>query len=533
VARAAQAAGITDTAFQARLAEVQNLLQRALTPELEERLKDLQNALARLDPEATRDALQRLAEAQQQLREELEQSRELFRRAAIEGDLASLAADAEDLHKHQAEWNQSDARRLDTAAAAREAALAARAESLARGIEKTAADLARASSDSADHAPLDGAHTAAQQAHSAMNRAASAAQGGVRQSSAAMSAGQQAESSLATIPEELREQRDSLAQAWRQETLDALDRALAETADLAARQQDIADALHNGNSGPAVRSQQASVQEGTQLVAKEIRTAAGRHALVSPQLERALGFAQHQMQATGEQLGEADPSGNGAEGAATLADQSVDALNATAFALARSRGDVSGAKSGTGFSEAMEELAKLAQQQGGMNGETEGLLPLQAAGGQAVQERLQAIAREQRALANQLDRMRAEGAGDQAGAMAKEARDIAAQLEAGRLDPLTIRRQSLLYHHLLDAGRTLTGPEPDEKKDRVSQAASIDSVHIPPELLRGATGAGPRVRYPTWDELRGLTPEQRRLVLEYFRRLNTPARAETGPGGTH
>jgi hypothetical protein len=36
----------------------------------------------------------------------------------------------------------------------------------------------------------------------------------------------------------------------------------------------------------------------------------------------------------------------------------------------------------------------------------------------------------------------------------------------------------------------------------------------------GATGAGPRVRYPTWDELTRLTPEQRRLVLEYFRRLN-------------
>jgi len=533
VSRAAQAAGINDTAFQARLAEVQDLLQRALTPELEERLKDLQNALARLDPEATRDALQKLAQAQQQLRAELEQSRELFRRAAIEGDLASLAADAEDLRRHQAEWNQSDARRADTAAATREAALAARADSLAHGIEKTAADLARASGDSARSAPLGPPHAAAQQAHSAMSRAASAAQGGARSSPAAMSAGQEAESALASIPDELRAQRDSVARAWRQETLDALDRALAETADLAAQQQDIADALHNGDAGAAVRSKQASVQEGTALVAQEIRTAAGRHAMVSPQLDRALGFAQRQMQATGEQLSEADPSGNGAESAATLADQSIDALNATAFALARSRGDVSGAKSGTGFSEAMEQLAKLAKQQGGMNGETEGLMPMMAAGGQAVQERLQAIAREQRALANQLDRMRAEGASDQAGALAKEARDIASQLEAGRLDPQTVRRQSLLYHHLLDAGRTLTGPEPDEKKDRVSQAASIDSVHIPPELLRGATGAGPRVRYPTWDELRGLTPEERRLVLEYFRRLNTPARLEAEEGGTH
>jgi hypothetical protein len=30
----------------------------------------------------------------------------------------------------------------------------------------------------------------------------------------------------------------------------------------------------------------------------------------------------------------------------------------------------------------------------------------------------------------------------------------------------------------------------------------------------------PRFRYPTWEELRALSPEQRRLVLEYFRRLN-------------
>src|SRR3989442_1714203 len=63
IARAAHAAGIDDTAFQARLREVQQLLERAISPELEQRLRDLQRALARLDPEAMRQALQRLAEA--------------------------------------------------------------------------------------------------------------------------------------------------------------------------------------------------------------------------------------------------------------------------------------------------------------------------------------------------------------------------------------------------------------------------------------------------------------------------------------
>src|SRR3989441_925490 len=106
IARAAKASGVDDSAFQRRLREVQELLQRALTPELEQRLRELQEALARLDPEATRQALQRLAEAQQQLRRELERSQELFKRAALEGELASLAKDAEDLQRRQTEWTK-------------------------------------------------------------------------------------------------------------------------------------------------------------------------------------------------------------------------------------------------------------------------------------------------------------------------------------------------------------------------------------------------------------------------------------------
>jgi len=100
---------------------------------------------------------------------------------------------------------------------------------------------------------------------------------------------------------------------------------------------------------------------------------------------------------------------------------------------------------------------------------------------------------------------------------------LARQLEAGRLDQQTIERQQRLYHRLLDAGRTLSNDEPDQTKDRISRSATGDSVHLPDVLKAGATGAGPRLRYPTWEVLQMLTPEQRRLVLEYFRKLNAPA----------
>src|SRR5207247_646407 len=214
---------------------------------------------------------------------------------------------------------------------------------------------------------------------------------------------------------------------------------------------------------------------------------------VTPQLERALAFAQRQMRAARERLEEANPN---VEAAAALAEESVDALNATAYALAKSRNDVQGGQSGSGFAEMMEQLAHLAQQQGGLNGEVQGLLSFAAATGGEVMDQLRALAAQQRALAEDLERLHGEGASQAAGTLAQEARDLARQLEAGRLDAQTIQRQERLYRRLLDAGRTLTGPEPDEQRERASRPASSDSVHVPALLAPGATGAGARVRYP-------------------------------------
>jgi hypothetical protein len=513
ITRAAQAAGIGDTAFQARLREVQELLRRAVTPELEQRLRELEAALAKLDPEATRQALARLAEAQQQLRAELERSQELFRRAAVEGALASLAADADALRLRQAQWNRDDAPRPDSAAAARQRLLAERVDALARGLDQVAHDLG--ASRAAD-TPLAVPQDAARAAGSAMQRAAAAA--AQQQAPQAAAAGTEAERRLADVPAALRGRRDSLAREWRRETLAALDRALFETAALAERQQHVAEALRSGDVSSTTRSQQGSVEEGTDAVARQIRDAAGKHALVSPQLEAALGYAKREMAGARAQLEEADPN---ASEAAARADEAVDALNTTALALARSRAQVSGARSGSGFAEAVEQLARLARDQQGLNGQAQGLLPLMGAG-DAVREQLRALAARQRALAEQLERIQALGASSAAGQLAQEAKELARQIEAGRLDRQTIERQQRLYHRLLEAGRTLSNDEPDETRERVSRAATGDNVHLPDVLKPGATGAGPRVRYPSWAELEGLTPEQRRLVLEYFRRLNAP-----------
>jgi hypothetical protein len=166
----------------------------------------------------------------------------------------------------------------------------------------------------------------------------------------------------------------------------------------------------------------------------------------------------------------------------------------------------------------MERMAQLAQQQGGLGQQGAGLLPM--AGSGAIREQLRQLGAKQRGLAQELERMRGEGNMPGAGELADEAKELALRLEAGRLDRQVVERQERLFRRMLDAGRTLQGREEDEQKERQSTTASEDSVHLPPALRARLEQDGDRLRVPTWEELQQLSPEERRLVVDYFRRLS-------------
>jgi hypothetical protein len=177
---------------------------------------------------------------------------------------------------------------------------------------------------------------------------------------------------------------------------------------------------------------------------------------------------------------------------------------------------VSGSGSGSGFAEAMERMTKLANQQGQLSQDANGLLPM--AGASGIQQQLQALAARQRALAQELERLRAQGQAD-AKPLGDEARDLARALERGRLDRETVARQERLFRHMLDAGRTLSGREEDERKERKSETAKPGEIHLPPALSARLLGKDGEIRLPTWEQLQRLSPEERRLVTDYFRRL--------------
>jgi hypothetical protein len=511
--KAAEAAGMRDSAWQRQLAEIRDQLQRALTPELKEQLEKLQQALKDLNAEATKESLEELAEHQKQLREALEQAKELFRRAAVEGDLANLAQETRDLAQQQRQWSEQVGAADSARAAGAERQLAARTDSLASALKQVGPDLPSERQDKVDQAAEQAAQAAQQ-----MKEAARSAQQGQR--SQAGRQGKRAADQLEPLGENLDEERKGLQQEWRNEVTSGLDRALAETSRLAERQLGIAKGFQRGAPPGLSRGEQAAVQEGVGRLQSQLRGLAGKNALVPAQIAEAFAAAQLQMERSREAVSSANPN---QREAAERAGAAVDALNAAAYQLLRARSSVSGAASGSGLTEAMERMNQLAQQQGQIGQKTQGLMPMM--GGAGTPEQLRQLGAQQRALAEQLEKMRGQGEMPGAGEMADEAKDLARRMEARQLDRETVQRQERLFRRMLDAGRTLQGQQEDERKERQSTTARDDSVHLPP-ALRGLLGESDQPRMPSWDELQGLSPEERRLVVDYFRRLSEQSRGE-------
>ena len=347
-----------------------------------------------------------------------------------------------------------------------------------------------------------------------MQQAAGSAQQGERQQ--ARRQGEQASESLEPLGDQLAEERRQMQQEWREEVVQAIDQALAETSRLAERQLGVEETLRNGSQpNSAVGRSRAPSRRACSGCWSRSGRRPERTRSCRPRSAPRSEARLEQMQRTREAIGSAAPN---PREAAEQAGGAVDALNAAAHQLLRARGDVSGSESGSGLAEAMERMAQLAQQQGGLGQQGAGLLPM--AGSGAIREQLRQLGAKQRALAQELERMRGEGNMPGAGEMADEAKELARRLEAGRLDRQIVERQERLFRRMLDAGRTLQGREEDEQKERQSTTATEDSVRLPPALRARLEQDGDRLRVPTWEELQQLSPEERRLVVDYFRRLS-------------
>jgi hypothetical protein len=168
----------------------------------------------------------------------------------------------------------------------------------------------------------------------------------------------------------------------------------------------------------------------------------------------------------------------------------------------------------------IQQMQEMAQKQGQLNAQAQGMMQMPGGPGAGPGQSLsRQLARQQRNIAEQLEEAGDGAGGDRAAQLAKEARQLAEALDNGRLDAGTLARQQQLFRRLLDAGRSLEKDERDDSGKREATSAKGDETFAPTGTVDAK--AAIKFRPPTWQEMRGLSADERRAILDYFTRINS------------
>ena len=326
-----------------------------------------------------------------------------------------------------------------------------------------------------------------------------------------------AASQMERASDAMKQARESQVNEWKSELTNALDQAIQEMLQMARQEQSLEQKARSGQAKPEeLRGEQSAVKQGLDNAAQKLQQEGQKTSLLSGRSQRSVAEAQQKvsdaMQSTSDARGSQQSAG-------ALGD-AADALNRAASSLARDREKANTSNSATGFAEMMQQLQDMAKKQGSINAQAQGLMPGM---GQPMSSQMQAtsraLAREQRQVAQQLDELGEAAGGDRAAQLAKEAKQLAEALEGGRLDATTLARQQQLFRRMLDAGRTLEKDEREDTNKREAKSAKGGN-ELKPDNTNATGRATTKFREPTWEELRGLSADQRRAILEYFKRIN-------------
>ena len=307
---------------------------------------------------------------------------------------------------------------------------------------------------------------------------------------------------------------------WKQELTSELDRSVQEMMQLARQQDALAEKAKQNPNDNSLRSAQSALQQGVQKAGDRLHGESRKSALVSPNSQKAVSTAEQKVAQASKDA--ADPR-TSAQAQSSMSDAAT-ALRQAAAALARDRERAGASQSASGLPELLAQLQQLAQAQGALNGQMQSFLHANGANkGQQLSSDAQAqargLAKSQRDVARQLDEVGDADATGRAAELAREARQLAQSLEQGAADPTVFERQQRLFTRMLDAGRTLENDQKDESGRRESRPGDQNNPFVPPNAPVNGRSAN-KYRVPEWNELRGLSAEERRLVIEYFRRLN-------------
>ena len=301
---------------------------------------------------------------------------------------------------------------------------------------------------------LDSAASQAGRASKQMSQAAQSAQQGQREP--AKSQGEDAARSLEPLGDQLQQERQAMQQEWREEVMQAIDQALAETSRLAERQLAVQEQLEQRRRRRVPRSGRSRAP--SKKACSGCWSRSGRRRARTPWCRRRSGprSAARSARCSGRARRSRSATPNAREGA-EQAGGAVDALNAAAYQLLRARGDVSGRGLGLGSRRGDGADGAAGQAAGRARPAGRGPAADGGIGGESSEQLRQLGPSASGPWPRSCRGCRARATCPAPERWPTRPRSWPGGSRRGRLDRQMVERQERLFRRMLDAGRTLQG----------------------------------------------------------------------------
>jgi hypothetical protein len=497
--------------------ELQALYKEMDTPEWREALQKMQDAMARINQEEIRKAMEGLQISQEALLKSLERTLSLLKRIRIEQKMDELIRRIQDLSKNQEEVNGILEKGENKASvlAAQEASIQEQAGACQSDIQKLKNDM-----QAAGGMPMESMENAVESFSSPDLSVETAAMEQALMKNnrdGALNQGRQIAQQMRQAGKKLEETRKKMNDDERARVARAMRDLSMGILELSQEQESL-----NSQSGKGVLSQgaaeekQQSISEALDQKADTLYRLSQKTFLVSPEMGKYLGEAKLSMQRALDGMKNSDMITAG-----RFQQKSVGALNQATIALLKGL-EESGRGSGSGMESFFLQLQGMGAEQAALN---QALSDLLGRGRLSMEEQagMARLAAEQESIKERLRQMirgsgnRSDVAGDLS-QLVKDMEQAVRDMQMRKADRQTVQNQERILSRLLDAQRSLNRRDFSAKRQaRTAQ----DIVRQSPASMQNSTLPDlDRMRKDVLEAAReGYTKEYLDLIEKYYNAL--------------
>ena len=502
--------------------ELQNLISEIASPELMKALQQMSEALKGADPDKLRQAAEMFQISQEKMLENIERSLQILKQLKLERQLEELAERAAEMAERQEEITEEIAEREAdeiSESALKEEILEDDMNDWLEKLEE--AERLASELDSISALELEELESGADSIPGEMEEMTGSMLDNQRQS--AQKQGGQISKKLSQLSSELGEIKQSMISRKKEELAGEMMSVVRDLVTLSREQE----SLKKESSTLSPRSArfreeaafQAGIAEGLESVTNRLFELSQQTFFITPAIGKSLGNAAAMMQNALNGYTARDP-----QVVTSQQNTAMKSANQAAVQILDAISQMQSSASSTGFSELMEKLQQMANQQAGLNQETQSMMmPIPGEGGMSMEQMaaMGRLAAQQRALQRAMEEaaQQAEELGGvlgDLGDIGQKMGEAADSLEDRNIGERTLKLQERILSRMLDAQRSVRTQR--ISKQRRSRAGRDIVRPSPSEIPHDELEEMMRQ-----DILRamkeGYALDYQRLIRDYFRAL--------------